>query len=73
MVVVVSDNRQTLADIAIRHLGSVEGVYDLAQLNSLSATSELTVGQQLLLPTVINQRVVDYYAQRKITPATADK
>lgn len=73
MVVEVSDNRQTLADIAIRYLGSVEGVYDLAQLNSLNATSELTVGQQLLLPTVINQRVVDYYAQRKITPATADK
>lgn len=71
MVITVSDSRQTLADIAIQHLGSIEGVYVLATLNSLSVTDSLYSGQEITLPPVINSRVVTYYKDNEITPATA--
>lgn len=71
MVITVSDSRQTLADIAIQHLGSIEGVYELATLNSLSVTDCLHSGQEITLPPVINNRVVNYYRDSEIFPATS--
>lgn len=71
MMITVSDSRQTLADIAIQHLGSIEGVYELATLNSLSVTDCLRSGQEITLPPVINNRVVNYYRDSEIFPATS--
>lgn len=43
---------QTLFDIAVQSLGSVDRVFDLAQLNGLGISDELVSGQVLLLPDV---------------------
>lgn len=64
-------NNQSLFDIAIQKCGSIEAAYDIAILNGLSITDELTAGQVLNLPTVVNSNIADYYESKGIAPATA--
>lgn len=60
---------QVLLDVAIQHLGSEEGVYALASLNKLSVTDDLTAGQVLQLPDVVDQRAVHYFFEGGHKPA----
>ena len=60
---------QTLVDIAVQYLGSAEAVYALAQLNGLSITSILANGQELLLPKVENEKVVQVFKQSDYFPS----
>ena len=64
---------QTLFDIAIQALGSVDRVFDLAQLNGLGITDNLVSGQVLLLPDVVFEQLttVDYFT-KPWYPASAD-
>lgn len=62
---------QSLFDIAIQECGSAEAAYDIAKLNGLSVTDELTPGQELNIPTPENRNIASYYRQRNIKPATA--
>lgn len=62
---------QSLFDIAVQHLGDVEGVYGLAVLNGLSVTDVPETGAELALPDVINRDIADKYAVRGIVPTTA--
>jgi hypothetical protein len=62
---------QSIFDIAIQELGSAEGAFDLAVLNGISITDELTPGQELALPTVVNKQIASYYANKGLKPATA--
>lgn len=71
MIITIIDTRQTLADIAIKYIGDIESLYDLAVLNGLSVTDSLTVGQTITLPPVINQRIATYFNNNNITPVTA--
>jgi len=66
----VRDN-QNLYDIAIQYCGSSEAAYDIAYLNGISVTDSLTVGQELELPPVVSKSIVDYYANKSLTPATS--
>ena len=62
--------RQSLIDIAIQCCGSAEAAYDIALLNNISITDELTAGRELNIPTAVNASVVSYYTQKGIKPAT---
>lgn len=59
---------QSLLDIAVQTSGDIEGVHELAEMNQMSVTDELS--SELHLGTVINKGIADYYEQRKILPAT---
>lgn len=62
---------QSVIDIAIQELGSVEGVYTLATQNGISITDELVPGQEIQLPNIQNKSISAYYANKAIKPATA--
>ncbi len=62
--------KQSLFDVAIEKGGSFESVMELAILNGLSITERLTPGQQLELPSVIDNDVVNYYSSKGIVPET---
>jgi len=61
---------QSLLDVALQELGSLEGAYALAVLNGLSLTDSLAAGMMLQLPDVVDKRIVNYYLERNIRPAT---
>lgn len=62
-------HNQTIFDIAIQHMGSVEGVPLIMQANDISISEYLTAGMSINIPSVIDQRVVDFY-KTNIPPAT---
>lgn len=71
MEVTVKD-RQTLADIAIQTLGSVEAIFNLAVRNQLSITAELDDGDTLQwdIEDIANTHVREKYAALRLYPAT---
>lgn len=71
MKAIVKD-RQTLADIALQYGGDLQSVLELAELNGLSITDDLTDGQQLETPEVAAApAVVRRYKVKGVEPATA--
>lgn len=62
---------QSLFDIAMQHVGCTEAAIDIAILNDMSLTDDLSVDQLLEIPSVKNKQVVNYYSVRGIFPATA--
>ena len=60
---------QSLFDIAIQSCGSAEAAFDLAVLNGVSLTDDVTV--DLSVPVVIDADVASYFAKKNIQPATA--
>lgn len=62
---------QSLIDVAIQCCGSAEAAYDIALLNNISITEDLTAGLELTIPAAVNSSVVSYYTQKGIKPATA--
>jgi hypothetical protein len=69
---VVVQHNQNLVDIAIMHLGADYAFFDLAILNKLSPTAEITPGMVLKLPPVVNQNLVDYLESEGAVVATND-
>ncbi|MEE0979891.1 MAG: hypothetical protein UH625_10870, partial [Muribaculaceae bacterium] len=71
MQFIVSD-RQTLLDAAVIALGSVVGVFALAQRNDISITATLADGLPLSfeLEDVVDPAVRSAYAVQHISPAT---
>jgi len=63
---------QSIFDLAIQHMGSVEAAFDIAHANGLAVDAALTPGQQLKIAEgVANRMMVDYYTRNNIHPATA--
>ena len=63
---------QSLLDLAIQGMGSIEGVFALAEAAGLSITDELSPGMVIPVPLPLaDPQVAAYYATRRITPATA--
>ncbi len=65
---------QTLLDIALRELGAVEAVFELADANGLRITDQLAAGQSLIVPDSAFARpeLVRYYAARGYYINTGD-
>jgi hypothetical protein len=66
----VSEN-QSFLDIAIQTSGGIASVFDLAVVNDLSITDDLTPGQSLQLVDLDNADVTAYYKSKNLVPATA--
>lgn len=61
---------QTLIDIAIQTCGSADAVFDLAVANGMSISDDLMPGTKLIPVAAIVPKIVSYYKQKGITPAT---
>ena len=62
---------QSLVDIATQYCGSADAAYDIALLNGLTVTDDLTPGLELKLPSVVNKKIADYYKNKGLQPATS--
>lgn len=61
---------QTVFDIAVMACGDIAAACDIARLNDISETTQLSHGAIIVLPDVVNRKVVDYYEKNNIVPAT---
>jgi LysM repeat protein len=66
---------QTLLDIAIEHCGDVNVWNAIADLNALSLTDDLVVGQELKLPdaAIEKERIVEMFRKPHLKPASAEE
>lgn len=72
---IITHNEQTIWDVAEQHMGSVEAVFDILELNPNIRPDEIIPTDTLVyVPDIpINQHVVDYYHFNKITPVTTQE
>lgn len=63
--------RQSIYDIAIQLGGDLEAVMELALINGLSITDELSAGQLVQVPEILNADTVNYFQLKGIVPETA--
>lgn len=65
---------QSIWDIAVQHMGSVDAVKELILLNpdKVNFNDSLVPGTELIIGEIINQKVVDFFAAEVNKPATAD-
>ncbi|MFT3750973.1 MAG: hypothetical protein QM768_21850 [Agriterribacter sp.] len=66
--------QQTITDIAIQEMGDAGRAIEIAALNELSLTDELTPGQELQLPDydITKTDVVQLFTNRALAPASMD-
>jgi hypothetical protein len=65
-----SKQGQWIGDVAIKHAGSIEVLFELAVGNDLSITDDLPAGTELLCATVMDKRIINYMQRNGIEPAT---
>ena len=72
MKTIIAENGQTIFDIAMQEMGSIEGVFDILENNAfLRLDMAIAAGTRVLVPDkVINSGVVDYYTRNNIKPAS---
>lgn len=63
--------RQSLFDVAMQHCGTMEAAFDLAMLNELSLSDDLSSGSQIALVEPQDSRAVQTFAVNRQRPATA--
>lgn len=67
-----STQGQWLGDVAIKHAGGIEALFEFAVLNNISPTENLIPGTQLSPTEQVNKRIINYYERNNINPASAD-
>jgi len=67
---IIIEPRQTLIDVAIQSTGSVDAVFELAELNDISITDDLVPGSSLIVPGTYKKAIQHYYSSKEIRPAT---
>ncbi|ROI09800.1 hypothetical protein EGI11_03315 [Chryseobacterium sp. H3056] len=65
-------HNQSLLDIAIQHTGNAQNAFLIAKENSLSVTSYLVPGYQLIIPDGVpfNRDMLGFYTAKNLKPAT---
>lgn len=71
MKTVTAHQGQSILDIAIQLCGSVDAAYDIAVLNGIAVTDELSSGAQLVIPAQRGGAIVERYAVAGVNSATA--
>ena len=69
--VLKSVSGQTLFDIAVQVSGSAEAAFEMALINSIGITDELTPGMVLSPAGIFNKQIASYYHDKQIKPATS--
>lgn len=71
----IVQTRQNLLDIALQQCGTMEAAYEMADLNGISLTDDLSVGTALMLPATDlfadASKTIQHYTANHIVPATA--
>lgn len=67
---IVIKNRQTFFDIGLQYCGDREAAFAIAMQNDIAITEFVEAGTELEVPQPYNQRIVDYYKNNNIEPAT---
>ncbi len=67
-----STQGQWLGDVAVKHAGGIEALFELAVLNNVSPTENLKPGTQITPVAIENKRIVNYYERNDINPASSD-
>lgn len=67
----ISKQGQWLGDVAVREVGSIEGIIDMSIANNMSLTDILEIGTSLKNGVSNNKRVINYYRRNNIYPATS--
>ena len=62
---------QSLWDIAVQPCGTADAALEIAALNGLPPTSQPKTSEQLIVPDVENKKVVRYYEEHGLVPASA--
>jgi hypothetical protein len=72
MKIVKAESGQTIWDIALQEIGSVEAVFDILDVNpDLQLDQTIPVAYPVRIPSsVISPRVVDYYLKNKTKPVS---
>jgi len=70
---IIVQNRQTLWDIALQHCGSANAAFGIARLNNIALSDKPAPGTVLTVPQVADKKVVNYYADNGIVPATDNR
>lgn len=61
---------QTLADIALRETGTVETMFDIADLNDLNVSDELIAGNEIKVPVEVSDKAVaEFFRAKEFYPA----
>ena len=73
MRTIIAIPNQSLPDIAIQELGSIEAVFDIAVANNISVTQNLLPGQEITIPESIyaRQDVANYFKGKNQKVVTA--
>lgn len=66
---VVRQNNQSIFDIAIQYCGDVVAAFEIALLNNISLTADSF--DELIVPEPYDNRIVEFYRNNNINPATA--
>lgn len=67
-----STQGQWLGDVAIKHAGAIEALFELAVKNNLSPTESLQAGLLLSPGEIVDRRVINYFDRNGLTPASSD-
>lgn len=69
---IISQSGQSIWDIALAHMGSIDEVFYLLKLNpAIRIDQTIPTGTEVFVPeSPTKQRVVDYYALNNINPST---
>ena len=70
---IVVEKGQSLMDIAVKHYGNIEGVFDLAQRNDLKGiTDNIYEGDVLKTGPPLDVRVVDLLKPHQVATVTSE-
>jgi len=70
MNITVLEN-QSLLDISVQTSGDIYAAIELAIANDKSITDSFDAGAELIPAEIYNTEIVNYYNNRRLTPATA--
>jgi len=72
MKTIIAENNQTLFDIAVQAMGSIEGVFEILDMNpGLMLDMAVAAGTLVKVPErVIDTKVVDYFSRNGIKPVS---
>lgn len=61
---------QNIGDIAVQYCGTHQAIFEIARLNGMSVTDEVSAGTEIVVPDVIDRRVRKIYVEGNYFPAT---
>lgn len=70
MKTIIVQSGQSLWDIAVQYCGTADAALDIATMNGRMPTEQPNTGETLKVPEMANKKIVSYYADHGMVPAT---